>query len=122
MKRSRYNCQVGCSVASTLQLIAGRWKGVLLYHLIFEGELRFSELQKKIPGLSRRMLSHQLKELEEDNLVVRNVRQLKPLIVSYTASDLGMSLNKIIYSMFEWGNVFNEQNLSIDEFHLKTSQ
>ena len=60
MVRKIYNCEEGCSVESTLQLISGRWKSVLLYHLIFEGEHRYNELQKKIPGITRRMLSLQL--------------------------------------------------------------
>ncbi|MGV0167004.1 winged helix-turn-helix transcriptional regulator [Furfurilactobacillus sp. WILCCON 0119] len=122
MKRARYECENGCSVESTLQLISGRWKSVLLYHLIFDGDLRFSELQKKIPGLSRRMLSHQLKELEDDHLVNRNVQQEKPLMVSYSVSHLGMSLRNVIASMYAWGNEFNDHNPSIEEFNLEIPQ
>ncbi len=62
---------------STLQIISGRWKSVLLYHLIFDGELRYSELQRTIPGITRRMLSLQLKDLEADKLVEREVIQEK---------------------------------------------
>ncbi|KAF0395813.1 transcriptional regulator [Pediococcus pentosaceus] len=72
-----YNCKKGCSVESTLQIISGRWKSVLLYHLIFDGELRYSELQRTIPGITRRMLSLQLKDLEADKLVEREVIQEK---------------------------------------------
>jgi DNA-binding HxlR family transcriptional regulator len=64
-------------VESTLQIISGRWKSVLLYHLIFDGELRYSELQRTIPGITRRMLSLQLKDLEADKLVEREVIQEK---------------------------------------------
>ena len=78
MIRKIYNCEEGCSVESTLQLISGRWKSVLLYHLIFEGEHRYNELQKKIPGITRRMLSLQLKDLESDGLISAKLFKKNP--------------------------------------------
>lgn len=82
MTRKIYDCVDGCSVESTLQIISGRWKSVILYHLIFEGSHRYSELQKTIPGVTRRMLSLQLKDLEGDGLIQREVLQDKPLMVA----------------------------------------
>ena len=106
MARKIYNCEEGCSVESTLQLISGRWKSVLLYHLIFEGEHRYNELQKKIPGITRRMLSLQLK----DGLIERHVIQEKPLMVSYHITDYGHSLKPVIQMLHQWGNTFNQLN------------
>lgn len=110
MVRKIYNCEEGCSVESTLQLISGRWKSVLLYHLIFEGEHRYNELQKKIPGITRRMLSLQLKDLENDGLIERHVIQEKPLMVSYHITDYGHSLKPVIQMLHQWGNTFNQLN------------
>lgn len=64
MARKIYNCEKGCAVESVLQVLSGRWKSVILDHLIFDGEL-----QRFIPGITRRMLSLQLKDLESDGLI-----------------------------------------------------
>lgn len=110
MTRKIYNCENGCSVESTLQIISGRWKSVLLYHLIFEGEYRYSQLQRTIPGVTRRMLSLQLKDLENDGLVNRRVVQEKPLMVAYSITDYGMSLKPVIEMLYTWGEDFNQKN------------
>lgn len=110
MARRIYNCEEGCAVESTLQLISGRWKSVVLYHLIFEGTHRYNELQKKIPGITRRMLSLQLKDLEHDGLIKRQVLQEKPLMVSYQITDYGSTLKPVIQMLNQWGNAFNHKN------------
>ncbi|WP_265459947.1 winged helix-turn-helix transcriptional regulator [Enterococcus sp. HY326] len=110
MTRKIYNCEKGCSVESTMQIISGRWKSVLLYHLMFEGEHRYSELQKTIPGITRRMLSLQLKDLEQDGLVYRKVLQEKPLMVAYGITDYGNSLKPLIEMLYHWGEDFNKKN------------
>ena len=109
MVRKIYNCKEGCSVESTLQIISGRWKSVLLYHLIFDGELRYSELQRMIPGITRRMLSLQLKDLEADELVEREVVQEKPLMVVYRVTDYGYSLRPVIEMLNNWGEAYNQR-------------
>ncbi len=110
MSRKIYNCKNGCSVESTLQLISGRWKSVLLYHLIFDGESRYSELQRSIPGITRRMLSLQLKALEQDHLIYRKVLQEKPLTIAYGMTEYGLSLQPVIETLFQWGEYFNKEN------------
>jgi Predicted transcriptional regulators len=107
--RKIYNCKKGCSVESTLQIISGRWKSVLLYHLIFDGELRYSELQRTIPGITRRMLSLQLKDLEVDKLVEREVIQEKKLKVVYRVTDYGYSLRPVIEMLYNWGENYNQR-------------
>ena len=94
---------------STLQIISGRWKSVLLYHLIFDGELRYSELQRTIPGITRRMLSLQLKDLEADKLVEREVIQEKKLKVVYRVTDYGYSLRPVIEMLYNWGENNNQR-------------
>lgn len=110
MERKIYNCETGCPVESTLQLISGRWKSVILYHLIFEGEHRYSELQRKIPWITRRMLSLQLKDLENDQLIKRQVLQEKPLMVSYRITDYGYSLKSVLKVLHQWGADYNQRN------------
>lgn len=109
----------GWSVESTLQLISGKWKSVLMYHLIFDGEYRYNELEKKIPGITRRMLSLQLKDLETDGLIYREVIQEKPLQVIYGVTPYGSSLKKIIEDLYQWGEEFNSNNHGkLEEVHL----
>lgn len=94
---------------STLQVISGRWKSVLLYHLIFDGELRYSELQRMIPGITRRMLSLQLKALEADELIEREVVQEKNLMVVYRVTEYGYSLRPVIEMLNNWGEGYNQR-------------
>ncbi|WP_429949946.1 hypothetical protein IGJ55_001505 [Enterococcus sp. AZ170] len=110
MTRKIYNCENGCSVESTLQLISGRWKSVILYHLMFDGECRYNKLQKLIPGITRRMISLQLKDLERDGLIYRKVVQEKPLMVVYGMTEYGNSLKNVIEQLYSWGEEFNHKN------------
>ncbi|WP_125979859.1 winged helix-turn-helix transcriptional regulator [Loigolactobacillus iwatensis] len=81
MKQQIYDCAPGCPVASTLQFIAGKWKGVILYHLIYQDSTHFGELLRAIPSIGRRMLALQLKELQKDRLINRIVIQETPLLI-----------------------------------------
>ncbi|MFL9828858.1 winged helix-turn-helix transcriptional regulator, partial [Rhodoplanes sp. SY1] len=71
----RYDCGPGCPVEATLDLIDGKWKGVVLYHLL-DGCLRFNALRRKLPGVTQRVLTRQLRELEETGLIVHS-REMK---------------------------------------------
>ena len=94
-----YNCAEGCPVESTLQIISGKWKSVIIYHLIKEKNCRFNELQKLMPNCSRRMLSLQLKELENDQIIAKTIFQL---------TSLGKTLTPLILEMEKWGNKYNQ--------------
>jgi len=100
----------GCSVERTLSLIEGKWKIVVLYKLL-RGTLRFNELRRLIPSVTQRMLTHQLRELEADGLIVRTVYAQVPPRVEYTLSARGRSLEPVILALKEWGDV----NLSSSE-------
>lgn len=92
-----------CPVEATLEVIGGKWKVVILYHLTHEGTHRFAELRKKIPGVSERMLTQQLRELEEDGIVHREVYAEVPPKVEYSLTDYGRTLRPITALMCEWG-------------------
>lgn len=97
-----YDCgqPYSCSVEATLDVIGGKWKGVILYHLA--ETRRFNELQRLIPGVNRRMLTLQLRELERDGLVYREV----PPKVEYSLSEFGQTLSPLILQMRDWGATY----------------
>lgn len=99
---------VKCPVESTLDIIGGKWKVVLLYHLI-DGEKRFNELRRICPSITQRMLTLQLRELEEDGIVHREVYQQIPPKVEYSLTPLGRSLEPIIIQIREWGVAYRER-------------
>jgi DNA-binding HxlR family transcriptional regulator len=91
-----------CPVETTLQVIAGRWKMVILYHL-FEDTQRFSSLRRAIPGVTQKMLTQQLRELERDGVVSRRVYAEVPPRVEYSLTPLGRSLEPVMTAMCRWG-------------------
>ncbi|GLG01649.1 hypothetical protein Alches_16890 [Alicyclobacillus hesperidum subsp. aegles] len=95
--------QSECLVASTLQVISGKWKMVILYHLFSQPNIRFSELKRRIPGVSQRVLTKQLRELEQEGIVVRTVYPEVPPRVEYAISPYGRSLRPILDMMHSWG-------------------
>jgi DNA-binding HxlR family transcriptional regulator len=93
----------GCPVESTLSFLDGKWKGVILYHLLQDGTLRFSELRRRIPSVTQRMLTKQLRELEEAGVLSRTVFAVVPPRVDYALTPLGLSLEPVIVALREWG-------------------
>ncbi len=102
MKNRRYDCAVGCPVEATLDLIDGKWKGVILYHLQ-GGTLRFNELRRKLGSVTQRMLTRQLRELEESGLLRRTVYAQVPPRVDYALTAEGESLRPVIAALHDWG-------------------
>ena len=93
-----------CTVSLTMGLVGGKWKAVILYHLK-DAHKRYSELRKEMPGVTERTLSLQLKQLEEDELVSRQVYGKKPPIkVVYGLTDLGRSFTPVLDAILGWGN------------------
>jgi DNA-binding HxlR family transcriptional regulator len=91
-----------CTVEAALGVIGGRWKGVVIYWLL-GGKLRFGELRRKLPNCTERMLTVQLRELEEDGLVTRTVHPEVPPRVEYELTAFGRSLEPILLALREWG-------------------
>lgn len=92
-----------CPVEATLEVIGGKWKAVILFHLTHEGTHRFAELRRKIPGVSERMLTQQLRELEDHGIVHREVYAEVPPKVEYSMTDYGRTLRPITEAMCQWG-------------------
>lgn len=94
----------GCPVEFTLGLIGGKWEGVILYHLLKRGIIRFNEFRRMCLALTQRMLTNQLRELENDGIIHREVYQQIPPKVEYSLTDKGRTLGPIIFAMKEWGD------------------
>lgn len=99
-----------CPVEYTLDIIGGKWKGVLLYHLI-GGKKRFNEFRRICPAITQRMLTLQLRELERDGIVHREVYQQVPPKVEYSLTEFGTTLSPIILMMKEWGDTYQASRL-----------
>ncbi len=104
-----YDCDLGCPVQNTLQFIAGKWKSVILYHVFKNDVLRFSELQAKLPYVSKRMLAKQLSELEEDGILAKQIYPVIPVKTEYRVTELGSSLYPVIKAMEIWGINYNQK-------------
>jgi DNA-binding HxlR family transcriptional regulator len=105
-----FTCAVGCAVEATLELIGGKWKGVILYRLLTEQVLRFNELRRLLPNITQRMLTNQLRALESDGLIARKVYAEVPPKVEYRLTDYGQTLAPVIHAMKEWGDAHIEDN------------
>ncbi len=92
-----------CPVATTVQLIGNKWKLLILRNLIYSGKQRFTDFAKTIPGISKKVLTDNLRALEDDGLVEREAFAEVPPRVEYSLSDLGKTLKPILDAMFEWG-------------------
>lgn len=95
----------GCPVEATLSFLDGKWKGVILFHLM-DGTLRFNELRRKLPAVTQRMLTKQLRELEESGLVSRTVYPVVPPRVEYALTPLGQTLKPVILALAAWGDEY----------------
>lgn len=94
-----------CTVSVAMDLVGGKWKAVILYHLKDE-EKRYNELRKALPGVTERTLSIQLKQLEEDELISKKVYGKKPpLKVVYSLTEFGKSCTPLLNAILGWGNM-----------------
>ena len=102
-RHSRFDCAPGCSVEAAISLIDGKWKCVILYHLL-SGTLRFNEIRRHVPSVTQRTLTNQLRELEMDGLIVRTVYAQVPPKVEYSLSELGRTMVPVLSALKEWGD------------------
>lgn len=91
-----------CPAETTLQVIGGRWKVLILWRL-FEGSRRFSELRRDLGQVTQKMLTQQLRELERDGIVDRTVYAQVPPKVEYSLTAMGRSLEPVVKAMCQWG-------------------
>jgi len=94
-----------CPVEATLELIGGKYKALILWHLS-DGTLRFSQLRKAIPNATPKMLTQQLRELEDQQIIHREVYPVIPPKVEYSLTETGESLLPILVAMRDWGAAY----------------
>lgn len=92
-----------CKFESALEILIGKWKPVILLQLISNGTMRFSELQRAIPDINKKMLTQQLRELEYNDIVHREVYSQIPPKVEYSISEYGKGLSVVLQALNDWG-------------------
>ncbi|WP_346353037.1 helix-turn-helix domain-containing protein [Azotosporobacter soli] len=98
----------GCPIETTLSLLSGKWKILILKELI-KGPVRYTALNKNITGISSKVLTQQLREMEEDGLILRKIFAEVPPRVEYGLSEMGTSMLTILQEMRKWGLTKNTQ-------------
>ncbi|KXS40212.1 MAG: MarR family transcriptional regulator [Methanolobus sp. T82-4] len=101
------NCNYVCPVEATLDVIGGKWKPLILWQLKDE-ILRFNSLQQTLPGISPKMLTKQLRELEEDGIVKREMYPEIPPRVEYSLTDFGRTIIPVLEALAQWGFEYME--------------
>lgn len=102
MPKIKSDNALSCHVETTLNVIAGRWK-VLIIHQLLEGEKRFNQLQRELGNITHRTLAQQLRDLERDKIIMRHDHGTIPPRVDYALTTLGASLKPVLNAMHKWG-------------------
>ncbi|MGL4760800.1 MAG: winged helix-turn-helix transcriptional regulator [Sarcina sp.] len=97
-----------CHFELTLDIIGGKWKPIIMYYIGKEKVVRYGELKKLIPNINERMLTRQLRELEEDKLINREVYREVPPRVEYSLTEVGESVIPVLNSLRSWGLSYND--------------
>ena len=112
-------------IANALKLIGGKWKIMILDNLLFK-QMRFGELKRSLNGITSQMLSKQLKEMENDKLLIKKILKSETLNTQYSLSEFGKSTIPVVKSLIKWGSfnkrkiskvIDNDQERVIDLFH-----
>jgi DNA-binding HxlR family transcriptional regulator len=93
-----------CPVTTTLSVIGGKWKPIILW-IIKNGRRRFGEIKRLIPAITQKMLTQQLRELEQDGIIHREVHPVVPPKVEYSLTDYGHTLMPVLHAMAAWGEI-----------------
>ncbi|WDS35543.1 helix-turn-helix domain-containing protein [Pseudoxanthomonas sp.] len=112
--RKQLDFKSGCTVEVTLHVIGGVWKPLILFHLL-TGKLRFMQLQRRVPNATQRMLTLQLRELEADGVIRREVFPEVPPRVEYELTGFGRTLEPVLLMLRDWGSTHMETLRPADE-------
>ncbi|WP_088832263.1 winged helix-turn-helix transcriptional regulator [Paenibacillus tyrfis] len=110
-----------CPVETTLGVIGGKWKGVIIYHLL-SGTKRFNELRRIYPQVTHHTLTLQLRDLEREGIVTRKIYNQVPPKVEYSLTEFGRTLEPIILLMKEWGDQYEERVNSSDHLEMNAAE
>ncbi len=104
-----------CPIETCLELLSGKWKPRILWHVHENDVLRFNELRRKLPGITTKMLTQQLRELERDGLIHREVYPVVPPKVEYSFTEFGQTFRPVLNNIAEWGVAHNAKIVSLLE-------
>lgn len=104
MRKQRHEAYTNCPVEAALDLIGGKWKSIILFRVLEETR-RFNELRRLLPGLTQRMLTNQLRELERDGLIARKVYAEVPPKVEYSITPFGKTLEPVLSALKQWAEL-----------------
>lgn len=114
---AHFNPTTDCPITATLEFIGGRWKTVIL-HFLSSGTRRFGDIAARMPAISRKVLTEQLRELEQDGLISRVAFREIPPRVEYSLTDLGRSLAQVLTEMESWGRAYAFAKLTESVIHI----
>lgn len=109
---------MNCPFHLAMSILEGKWKFAILYVLSARGTLRFKELERAIPEISTRMLTKDLKHLEQKGVVHRKAYATVPPKVEYSLTDIGQSISPVIASITKWGDAYIEQSKALEQLQL----
>lgn len=98
-----------CNMELTLDIIGGKWKPILIYHIGNRENIRYGELRRAVPNISERVLSRELRELERYNIIERQTYEEKILRVEYSLSPIGNDVLPLLNALTEWGGKYNQK-------------
>ncbi len=98
-----------CNMELTLDIIGGKWKTLIIFHIGNQQNVRYSKLKRLIPNINERVLSRELRELEKSNIISRKVFDEKILHVEYSLTEIGNEILPILNSLTKWGNEYNQK-------------
>ncbi len=98
-----------CNMELTLDIIGGKWKPILIYHIGTQKNIRYGELKRLTPSISERVLSRELRELENSKIINRTAYEEKVLRVEYSLTEIGLEVLPILTALTLWGNKYNEK-------------
>ncbi|MBN9380494.1 MAG: helix-turn-helix transcriptional regulator [Chitinophagaceae bacterium] len=108
LQQNKQASEMLCPITYAVNKIGGHWKTIILYYLM-NGPKRYHELKKSIPAITEKMLVQHLKQLQEDELITKEVLQLKPPVTIYSLTPVGEQLGPILLGMAEWAMKVNPQ-------------
>lgn len=97
-----------CPLEAALEVLGGKWKGIILFRLQHD-TARFNELRRMIPGVTQRMLTKQLRELEADKVIHREIYKEIPPKVEYSLTDFGLTILPILDELYDWGKEYMDK-------------
>lgn len=110
MKKPSLPTDHPCPVEAAFDVVSGKWKGVILYYLLGRGTLRFGELRQLLPArVTQQALTNQLRELEADGIIHREVYRQVPPKVEYSLTPLGMTIRPWFHKLCDWGAYYQSQ-------------